>query len=221
MTRKALAIMSAAALLWSGGIGAQGTQTQETQAQETQQESQAQERQELLQAAPTQESSSASTEQEPVAPRATEGSEARTGTEAGSEASAERPQPSAAQPFLTEQADQQIRSDDVVGQAVIGHDEQSIGKIEYLVLDPDGKVEGVVVAVGGFLGIGAKSVGLPWESLALVADERGRNVILAPVTREELDEAPEFMTQAQIQAQMEAERRLAEQQQQQRTPPLQ
>jgi sporulation protein YlmC with PRC-barrel domain len=49
----------------------------------------------------------------------------------------------------------------LVGSKVVGPDGQTVGKVEDLLLDRDQKLAGVIVSVGGFLGVGSKSVALP------------------------------------------------------------
>src|SRR5829696_6887694 len=54
-------------------------------------------------------------------------------------------------PFLT-QANRYIRSSKLIGVEVIGADVKRIGQVEELLVDTTGKVAGVVIGVGGFLG---------------------------------------------------------------------
>jgi sporulation protein YlmC with PRC-barrel domain len=56
---------------------------------------------------------------------------------------------------------------------------KDIGKVERLMVDPkDGRVRTVVVQQGGTLGVGGKSVSMPWESVK-VAQDGGRIVVTA------------------------------------------
>ena len=56
---------------------------------------------------------------------------------------------------------------------------KDIGKVERLMVDPkDGRVRTVVLQQGGTLGIGGKSVSVPWESVK-VAQDGGRIVVTA------------------------------------------
>lgn len=66
---------------------------------------------------------------------------------------------------------------------------ESIGSINDLVIDEDGQVTAAVLAVGGFLGFGAKSVAVAIDELDVRYD--GQEVVL-DASREELEAAPDF-----------------------------
>lgn len=74
-----------------------------------------------------------------------------------------------------------------------GDDAEEIGNITDLIFSEDGKIDGVVIGVGGFLGIGEKSVAVPFDMLefTLAADNTERWVV--PTTAEALTAAPEFV----------------------------
>jgi hypothetical protein len=65
----------------------------------------------------------------------------------------------------------------------------SIAEVSDLVLTESGQVTHVVLDVGGFLGIGAKSVALPMEELS-VAQRDGAVTVWVDMTREELEALP-------------------------------
>ena len=50
-------------------------------------------------------------------------------------------------------------------QAIYDPDEKKVGKIEDLLLDRSGKIEAVIISVGGFLGVGDKEVAVPFEAI--------------------------------------------------------
>jgi len=65
---------------------------------------------------------------------------------------------------------------------------KDIGKVDRLMVDPkDGRVRTVVVQQGGTLGVGGKSVSLPWEAVK-VAQDGGRIVVTAE--QQMLEQAP-------------------------------
>ena len=64
----------------------------------------------------------------------------------------------------------QMRASKLIGSAVYDPNEQKIGTIDELVLNPDGKVADVVLGVGGFLGAGEKHV-----AVAMAEVKRGKN----------------------------------------------
>lgn len=99
-------------------------------------------------------------------------------------------------PVLTEQAPDQMLSDKYIGAEVVAHSPEgveSVGEVSDLLLGPDHKIVGVIVDVGGFLGVATRPVGLSWDSLS---EEQGEGELLlrTNLTREELEQAPEFKT---------------------------
>jgi sporulation protein YlmC with PRC-barrel domain len=67
--------------------------------------------------------------------------------------------------FVKEQAMNQWRASKLVGVKVVGNDQKKIGSIEDVLLDHDGVAQTVVIGVGGFLGIGAKDVAVPFKTM--------------------------------------------------------
>jgi hypothetical protein len=67
----------------------------------------------------------------------------------------------------------------------------TIGKVDDLVIDKDGKIVSVVVGVGGFLGIGSKDVAIDY---AQVKWEQGNGSwwIIVPTTADQLKALPDF-----------------------------
>lgn len=73
-------------------------------------------------------------------------------------------------------------------------DWELIATISNLVIGVDGQVRGVLVDVGGFLGLGVRTVMLSMESVH-IASQTGSDAVYAVVnaTREQLDAAPEYV----------------------------
>src|SRR5215472_5763609 len=67
--------------------------------------------------------------------------------------------------FVTEQAMNQWRASKLVGVAVYGPDQKKVGSIKDILMDHDGNAQVIVMGVGGFLGIGAKDVAVPFKSM--------------------------------------------------------
>ena len=66
----------------------------------------------------------------------------------------------------------QWRSTKLVGLSVYNTNNESIGDISDLIVDRDGKIEAVVIGVGGFLGMGEHSVAVPFEQIKFVNEPR-------------------------------------------------
>lgn len=85
-----------------------------------------------------------------------------------------------------------IRSEEFVGTTVYGANDENVGEIGDVVLAQDGKVEAVLIDVGGFLGIGEKEVAVGMDNLSFLADEDGDKYLYTAFTKEQLDAAPAY-----------------------------
>lgn len=84
----------------------------------------------------------------------------------------------------------------LIGQSVYsstGDDAEEIGKVTDIVFDHNGQITAAVIGVGGFLGIGEKSVAVDFRSLefTVAADNTERWVL--PTTADALKAAPDFV----------------------------
>ena len=80
------------------------------------------------------------------------------------------------------------RSSKVVGSSVVNDANETIGKIDDLLVSLDGKQPYAVLSIGGFLGIGIHMVVVPYDTLKF-ADNK---VTLPGGTKEGLKMLPEF-----------------------------
>jgi hypothetical protein len=87
-----------------------------------------------------------------------------------------------------------ILAKDLIGQTVYATDKAKIGTISDLILSKDAKaVDGFVIGVGGFLGIGEKSVALKLDRLRMSQDaQSGSMQLTMDATKDELSNAPSF-----------------------------
>lgn len=102
----------------------------------------------------------------------------------------------AAPAIMSQQQGDHHMADDYIGAKVVARSDdglEDIGEVSDLVLGPDDKIVGVVVDVGGFLGVGAKPVGLSWASLTQERAD-GELLLKTELTRQALEEAPEFQS---------------------------
>jgi sporulation protein YlmC with PRC-barrel domain len=86
-----------------------------------------------------------------------------------------------------------ISSDNVIGKTLYSADNQDVGDVAEVIMTDDGKIDAVIADVGGFLGIGAKSVALNFSDLDFRADDSGNVYIYTPFTEEQLQQAPEYV----------------------------
>jgi sporulation protein YlmC with PRC-barrel domain len=72
--------------------------------------------------------------------------------------------------MLTQMSAEQMRGSDLMDVDVYGSDNQKIGEIDDVVVGRSGQIEAIVVGVGGFLGIGKKSVAIPFTQVKLMSE---------------------------------------------------
>ena len=125
----------------------------------------------------------------------------------------------AAAPAATQTVQQagQWRMSKLVGLDVYNNDNEKIGDINELIADKDGKVQILVIGVGGFLGMGQHDVGLAWDQVKFVAEPvktasssttttratttgSGATATTAPAVRDYPDHAMVSMTKDQLKA---------------------
>jgi hypothetical protein len=110
--------------------------------------------------------------------------------------------------FITSQGSDQWVFSKFKGSDVLGPDNARIGSVSDLLFDGTGKIIGVVVGVGGFLGIGAKNVAIDMSAFNAVPTESGGNDSSNPPagnandptniklkvawTKDQLQDAPDF-----------------------------
>jgi len=95
-------------------------------------------------------------------------------------------------PFVTVQPEGQWLTSRFIGQVVTNQAGEAIGDINDLLFDKTGRIATAVIGVGGFLGMGEKSVAIPFSSLSFTADAKGTRVVTIPLTKERLQAAPSF-----------------------------
>ena len=87
-----------------------------------------------------------------------------------------------------------VLAKELIGQNVYAPDKTKIGSISDLILSKDAKtVDGFVIGVGGFLGIGEKSVAMKLDRLKITQDSRdGALLLTMDAKKEELANTPAF-----------------------------
>ena len=89
------------------------------------------------------------------------------------------------------------------GTDVLGPDNAHIGDVSDLLFDKSGKVDGVIVGVGGFLGIGKKDVAIDLSAFEVVppdinsttatrSDDPNNIKLKVSWTKDQLKQAPDF-----------------------------
>jgi sporulation protein YlmC with PRC-barrel domain len=73
---------------------------------------------------------------------------------------------------MTQMQPGQWRASDLEGLNVYNQNNETIGDISELIVDNSGKIQAVVVGVGGFLGIGERDVAIPFDQIRFVNEPR-------------------------------------------------
>jgi sporulation protein YlmC with PRC-barrel domain len=80
-------------------------------------------------------------------------------------------QPAGSGQVMTQMPQDLMRGSQLMGIDVYGADNQKIGDIDEVLVDRQGKIHGLVVGVGDFLGIGQKDLGIGQKDVAIPFDQ--------------------------------------------------
>ena len=86
-----------------------------------------------------------------------------------------------------------LTAGDLESARVYGRGDDSIGSISKLVVTKDGEITHAVIDVGGFLGMGARSVSMPFADLTVLRETGGDDVrIYVDASKEKLEAMPRY-----------------------------
>jgi len=103
------------------------------------------------------------------------------------------PAPSTSAKVITQQSPDQFLASKFKGTNVIGTNDEKVGDVSDILFDKSGKVDAIIVGVGGFLGIGAKDVALPLSSFQVVKASNGAaDKLRLSMSKDELKQMAEF-----------------------------
>jgi sporulation protein YlmC with PRC-barrel domain len=98
------------------------------------------------------------------------------------------PAPTSTLPSMTNE----LYASRLIGANVKNAQGESVGKIDELVIDPqEARIKAAIVSVGGLLGIGAKSVAIPWNKVTMGSGADRSDIVVA-MGKEELEQAPSW-----------------------------
>lgn len=98
-------------------------------------------------------------------------------------------QPAEQEPAATDSERLQARAEEIIGQEVINQNGEEVGDVEDLVVRRgDGEIY-AVIGVGGFLGLGEKSIAVPFSELDVQKDQV---VFMSQQSEDQLEEMPEY-----------------------------
>jgi sporulation protein YlmC with PRC-barrel domain len=108
--------------------------------------------------------------------------------------------PSGGAQFLSKQESNDWLANDFIGKSVVNANNETIGDINDLVTDENGKIVAVLIGTGGFLEMGEKDVAVRFEDLKITRDEDNDVSIMANLSKDVLASAPDFETLAEQEA---------------------
>jgi opacity protein-like surface antigen len=96
--------------------------------------------------------------------------------------------------FVASQQTTDWRGTKLIGATVYGSDNASIGEVNDVLIGNDGKINAVVIGVGGFLGVGEKNVAIAFDKLNVSRkpDTAAIEKITVSFSKDELKSAPTF-----------------------------
>lgn len=85
----------------------------------------------------------------------------------------------------------EVKGARLIGADVVNATSDKLGDVDEVLVTTDGRVNAVVVAMGGVLGFGERKVVVPWERLRF-SSQGGDLVVKTDVSRETLNAMPEY-----------------------------
>jgi hypothetical protein len=89
-------------------------------------------------------------------------------------------------------AGQYMARERLLGASVVGKDGATLGTVDDLIVTPGGQIDGVIMSVGGFFGIGGKQIGVQLRALRIATADGKVTVSLPGVTADMLSAAPAY-----------------------------
>jgi sporulation protein YlmC with PRC-barrel domain len=85
-----------------------------------------------------------------------------------------------------------MMASNMIGTTVYSNNNENVGDINDIIIGKDGRVQGVVIGVGGFLGLGEKDVLIPLDRLQFSRDDNNNQRMVIADTKQDLENAPAF-----------------------------
>jgi sporulation protein YlmC with PRC-barrel domain len=95
--------------------------------------------------------------------------------------------------FSSTLSSDQMSVNRLIGMSVYNAGDEDLGDVNDVIVDKTGNPSVAVIGVGGFLGIGEKNVGVPFERLQFAMNKDNTQIARLDVPRESLESAPNFV----------------------------
>jgi sporulation protein YlmC with PRC-barrel domain len=97
--------------------------------------------------------------------------------------------------FKGQQSNQYLARERLIGSKIVDKDGQAIGSIDDVIINTNGQVDGVIMGVGGYFGIGEKKIGVRIGALKITTTD-GKTTIAFPMATKEMLSAVEAYQRA-------------------------
>jgi hypothetical protein len=94
--------------------------------------------------------------------------------------------------FLKAQQSNDYLASNLIGETVVNAKNETIGEVNDLVTDKDGKIVAVLIGAGGFLGIGEKDVAVPFQDLNIARDANNELTLMLNIDQDTIAAAPDY-----------------------------
>ena len=85
-----------------------------------------------------------------------------------------------------------IMASNLIGSTVYSSANENVGSVNDVIFSKDGKIQAIIIGVGGFLGLGEKDVAVPLDRIQFSRDENNNMKYTVSASRQELEQAPAF-----------------------------
>jgi sporulation protein YlmC with PRC-barrel domain len=85
-----------------------------------------------------------------------------------------------------------VSANDLKNTTLYDANNQNVGEVGDVILNKDGKIDAVIVDIGGFLGIGEKPVAIAFDDLVIRKDQNNKLYAFTKLTKEQFDSAPQY-----------------------------
>ena len=85
-----------------------------------------------------------------------------------------------------------ISANDLINTTVYSGNNENVGEVGDVILSDAGKIDAVVLDVGGFLGLGEKPVAIAFDALDIRKDAKGGLYLYTSFSKDQLDAAPKY-----------------------------
>jgi uncharacterized protein YrrD len=87
----------------------------------------------------------------------------------------------------------EITADNLIGANVYDVNDENIGSVSDVIMDPQGQAQYAVVDIGGFLGLGTHTVAIGFDEMQVLHDEGWADLrVYVDATQEQLENMPEY-----------------------------